>query len=197
MIPKKIFTIWIAEIPLPEKYEKACATHKQEGYEHQIITLEDAKWIAENIPYLREAINVKKWIKVSDYLRMYFLYNEGGIYLDCDMEVIKPFDDLLSNKMFVGRESEFIVGNSSIGAEKNHPLLGKYLEMVQNNFKGGGEFIFEPAERLFGDLVMGHYGKFGPVTTYSEEYFFPFNDKGEGEVTENSHTIHGFTRSWK
>ena len=197
MIPKTIFTIWIAEIPLPDKYKEACKSHDLEGYEHKIITLQDALALSTKHKYLHEAISAKKWIKVSDYLRMYYLVNEGGIYLDCDMEVIKPFDDMLDNKMFVGRENDHIIGNSAIGAERGHPLLKKYLDMVENNFRGDGSFIFEPAERLFGDLVNGHYGKTGPVTTYSEEYFFPFNEKGEGEVTENSHTIHGFTRSWK
>lgn len=197
MIPKRIFTVWIAEIPLPDKYKKACESHGTIGYEHKFITLDDALKLSTKHRYLHEAIEAKKWIKVSDYMRMYYLVNEGGIYLDCDMEVIKPFDDLLDNKMFVGRENDHIIGNSAIGAEKGHPLLIKYLDLVENNFRGNGEFIFEPAERLFGDLVNGHYGKVGPVTTYSEEYFFPFNEKGEGEITENSHTIHGFTRSWK
>lgn len=197
MIPKKIFTIWIAEIPLPDKYAKACNSHIQPGYEHKFITLPDALTLSTKHRYLHEAIAAKKWIKVSDYLRMYYLVNEGGIYLDCDMEIIKPFDDLLNNEMFVGRENERIIGNSAIGAKKGHPLLQKYLDIVTNNFRGDGEFIFEPAERLFGDLVNGHYGKFGGVTTYSSEYFFPFDENGAGEITENSHTIHGFTRSWK
>jgi mannosyltransferase OCH1-like enzyme len=197
MIPKIIYTVWIGEVPLPDKYKKACKSHDLKGYQHKLITLADALKFSTKHIYLHEAIKAKKWIKVADYLRMKFLCGFGGVYLDCDMEVIKPFDDLLDNKMFVGRENDHIIGNSAIGSEKGHPLLIKYLDLVQNNFRGDGEFIFEPAERLFGDLVNGHYGKVGPVTTYSEEYFFPFNEKGEGEVTENSHTIHGFTRSWK
>jgi hypothetical protein len=197
MIPKRIFTIWIAEIPLPEKYEKSCNSHNQSGYEHRFITLQDALQFSTKHVYLHEAIQAKKWIKVSDYLRMWYLCNEGGIYLDCDMEVIKPFDDLLDNKMFVGRETDILIGNSAVGAEKGHKLLQTYLDMVENNFRGDGNLIMEPAERLFGDLVNGHYGKLGPVTTYSAEYFFPFDENGKGEVTENSHTIHGFTRSWR
>ena len=196
-IPKRIFTIWIGEIPIPEKYKKACDSHNLKGYEHQFITIQDALKFSTKHSYLHEAMVAKKWIKVSDYLRMWYLCNMGGIYLDCDMEVIKPFDDLLNNKMFVGRESEFIIGNSVIGAERGHSLIQKYLDLVQNNFKGDGDFIFEPAERLFGDLVIGHYGKSGPVTTYSEEFFFPFDEKGNGEVTENTYTIHGFSRSWR
>ena len=197
MIQKNIFTIWISEKDLPEKYKESCATHKLDGYKHRYITLEDAKEVAKTSKYLQEVLEAKKYIKASDYLRMYYLYNEGGIYLDCDMAILKPFDDLLNNKMFHGREDYTILGNSVVGAEKGHPLIKKYLEIIESNFRGSGELIFEPAERLFADLVMGYYGKFGGVTTYSAEYFFPFNDKGEGEITENSYTNHGFTRSWK
>lgn len=197
MIPKKIWTVWIAEIPLPDKYKAACDTHDIEGYEHQVVTLADALQLSTKYRYLHEAIAAKKYIKVSDFMRMWILANNGGIYLDCDITVLKPFDDLLNNRMFVGREDDRVLANSVIGAEKGHPLLLKYLDMVQDNFKGDGQFIFEPAERLFCDLVMGYYGHVGPVTTYSPEYFFPFDENRKGEITENSYTDHGFTRSWK
>lgn len=201
MIPKKIFTIWIADIPMPEKYKASCDTHAQlklSGYDHHIITLTDVLAnFSSKYKYLHEAIAAKKYIKVSDFVRMWYLANYGGIYLDCDITVLKPFDDLLNNKMFVGREDDKVLANSVIGAEKGHPLLLKYLDMVQDNFRGDGNFIFEPAERLFCDLVMGYYGHVGPVTTYSPEYFFPFDENRKGEITENSYTDHGFTRSWK
>ena len=114
------------------------------------------------------------------------------------MEVIKPFSDLLNNNMFVGREDEHIISNSIIGAEKGHRLLKKYLDLVEINFRGGGDMIFEPAERLFTDLILGKYGKLGGVTTYSAEYFFPKDEKTQKEeITKNTYTYHHFQRSWK
>ncbi len=197
MIPKKIFTIWISDKPLPEKYHKACKTHAIEGYSEKYITLKDCREVARDFSYVKEAIAAKKYIKVTDFVRMYYLYKEGGIYLDCDMEVLKPFGPLLRSSMFVGRESEKNIANSIIGAQKGHPLLKRYLQLVEENFKGGGEMVFEPAERLFTDLVMGQYGKFKNVTIYPPEYFFPFDENGKGKVTKNSYTYHYFTRSWK
>lgn len=196
-IPKKIFTIWISESPLPKKYSKACKTHKLKGYEHKFVDLKLAKKDILKSLYLKEAIKAKKWIKVSDFARMWYLFNEGGIYLDCDMFVVKPFDDLLANDMFVGRESKKVIANSIIGAREKHSLLKKYLELAESNFKGDGEMIFEPAERLFTDLALGHYGNLGAVTTYSSEYFFPFDENGKGEKTKNTYTVHGFERNWK
>ena len=145
------------------------------------------------IPYVEEAIEAKKWIKVTDYLRMYYLYSEGGIYLDCDIKILKPFDELLNSQMFVCRETDTVIANSVIGAEKGHPLLESYLEKV-NNFNGGGDMVFEPAERLFTDLVLGRYGEFSGIVCYSRDYFFPETEKA---ATKNTFTFHNFTRSWR
>jgi len=184
-IPKKIFTIWISEKEMPEKMQECCKTHLLKGYEHKMITLDNC--FKDSI-YLQEVIQATKWIKAADFLRMYYLYNEGGIYVDCDMDILKPFDDLLDNDMFVCREDEKRIANSIIGAKKGHPLLREYLNKVESNFRGGGDMIFEPAERLFTDLVEGTYGEFGDVKIYPRGYFFP---------EEKIYTFHHFTRSWK
>jgi hypothetical protein len=200
MIQKKIFTIWIGEIPMPEAWNEFVETHDIAEYEHKIILLEDAKRIAQEhkIKYLQEAIDAKKFIKVTDYLRVWLLWSEGGIYLDCDMQVLKPFDDLLNTGIFVGRENNRVIANSIIGAEKGHPLLKKYLDIVESNFKGSGDMVFEPAERLFTDLVLGTYGNFEDIITYSSDYFFPMNEiTKEEKITKNTHTYHHFARSWK
>ena len=200
MIPKTIFTIWIGEIPLPSAWKEFVETHNLEDYEHKTILLDDAKRIADeyDVKYLRDAIDSKKWIKVTDYIRMWLLYNEGGIYLDCDMQVIKPFDDLLNTGLFVGRENPRVIANSIIGAEKGHPLLKLYLDKVENNFKGSGDMIFEPAERLWTDLILGVYGNFEDIVTYSSDYFFPMNEETKEEkITKNTHVYHHFARSWR
>ena len=196
MIPKIIYTIWISENPLPEDLKEWSKTHQvQPGFENRFITLDNC---IRGIRYVEEAIAAKKWIKVTDYLRMFYLYKTGGIYLDCDMEILKPLDDLLDNRLFVCRENEKVIANSVIGAEKENILIKKYLELAEDNFRGGGSMIFEPAERLFTDLIMGTYGDFGETKIYPEEYFFPYNEKtGETNITPNTHIFHHFKRSWK
>lgn len=194
-IPKRIFTIWIAEKEMPELMRECCETHNLSEYEHRTITLDNC---FKDSRYLQEAIKAEKWIKVTDYLRIYYLYTEGGIYLDCDMEVLRPFDNLLNNDMFVCRENDRLIANSIIGAKEEHPLLKEYLEKVENNFKGDGELIFEPAERLFTDLINGVYGRFGSTTTYSSDYFHPLDEvTGKEKITDNTYTYHYFKRSWK
>lgn len=47
--------------------------------------------------FLRESYRLKIWSYVSDYVRLYALYNYGGIYLDTDVQVIKNLDKFLKD----------------------------------------------------------------------------------------------------
>ena len=58
----------------------------------------------ESIPYTKEAYEARKFAFVSDYVRLLALEQEGGLYLDTDVEVFKSFDDLLGYNAFAGFE---------------------------------------------------------------------------------------------
>ena len=45
----------------------------------------------DSVAFVKEACNLKKWAFACDYIRAYALYHEGGIYLDSDVRVIRPF----------------------------------------------------------------------------------------------------------
>ena len=64
--------------------------------------------------YVKEAYENKKYAFVTDYVRLYALYNEGGIYMDTDVQVIKKLDEFLENKSFSGFENE----TEGLGFEK-------------------------------------------------------------------------------
>lgn len=199
MIPKKIWTIWISDKLMPEQYVSWVETHKMKGYEHNLILLDNVlkNKKAINSKYLNEAIAFKKWIKISDFTRIWYLFNYGGIYLDCDVEVLRPFNNLLGTGMFAGRENNSVISSSVMGSEAGHPLLKKYMQLVDRNFRGSGNFIFEPAERLLTDLILGTYGNFENVTIYPSEYFL-LDEAGRKEKTaKNVYARHHFARSWK
>ena len=49
--------------------------------DYEIICWDTKKFDIESIPFVNEACSVKKWAFASDYIRLYALYTEGGIYL--------------------------------------------------------------------------------------------------------------------
>lgn len=60
----------------------------------------------DSIPYVKEVYALKKWAFIADYIRLYALYTEGGIYLDSDVKVYKSFDRFLNNEFFCGYRNQ-------------------------------------------------------------------------------------------
>lgn len=101
MIPKIIHYCWLSGDPFPPMIKKCINSWQKTlpGYTFKLWTMDSFDLNA--VPaYVREAITHRKWAFAADYLRMYALYTEGGIYLDADVMVIRPFDDFLNNKFF-------------------------------------------------------------------------------------------------
>lgn len=104
MIPKVIHYCWLSGDPFPSNI-KAC----MDSWKKVMPDYEWKVWNTENfdvnsVPYVREAFEKRKWAFAADYIRMYALYTEGGIYLDSDVKILKPFDDFLSYSFFSSLE---------------------------------------------------------------------------------------------
>ena len=193
-IPKRIISIWLGG-EMPSLIKDCILTHYRiPGYEWLMITNNNY----EHSPYVDECIAAGRYAKAVDYLRMYYLEKYGGIYLDSDVKVLKPFDDLLSNDMFVCEEgSNGFIANSIVGSIAHHPALIEYLRVVESNFKGSGDLVFQPGMQTWTDtLKMKKFDK--GFTTYAQEFFLPYNwQTGETKVTENTRTFHYYIQSWK
>ena len=78
--------------------------------------------------YVKEAYQSKQYAFVSDYVRLYVLYHEGGLYLDTDYEVLKNFEDLLNEELVLSFEKEGKIQTCMIYAKKNNQLIKKIME---------------------------------------------------------------------
>ena len=58
----------------------------------------------------------------SDVVRYEVLRLYGGVYVDTDVECLRPFDDLLEDAFFCGRESQDVLCPSVLGCVPGHPL---------------------------------------------------------------------------
>lgn len=141
MIPKIIHYTWFSNDPYPEKIQHCIETWKNtlKGYQFIHWNMDKIKDI--NVPFLVEAIAEKKWAFASDYIRLYAVYNYGGIYLDTDVELYESLDDLLDLPFFIGRENSWhFEGHSTVcylsshcfGGGKGHPFLKDALEYYEN-----------------------------------------------------------------
>lgn len=83
--------------------------------------------------YVREAYEARKFAFVSDYVRLIALRDFGGVYLDVDFLVRKPFDGLLTYKAFAGFEGSkrkpIMMG--VIASEPNGEWIKEQLELYE------------------------------------------------------------------
>nr|WP_288660993.1 glycosyltransferase [uncultured Alistipes sp.] len=106
MIPKKIHFCWLGGGKYPERVRQCMESWREILPGYEIVRWDERRFDVNSVPWVREAVERKKYAFAADYIRHYALYHEGGIYLDTDVEVLKPFDDLLDAEMFAAIETE-------------------------------------------------------------------------------------------
>ena len=132
MIPKIIHYCWFGrndKSPLAEKcidsWEKYC-------HDYEIKEWNEDNFDINCCQFVKEAYATKKWAFVADYARLYILKEYGGIYMDTDVEVIRPLDDFLVNFAFAGIEHESNISTALIGSEANNPWITYLLTYYDN-----------------------------------------------------------------
>jgi hypothetical protein len=139
MIPKVIHYCWFGKTPLPEKVLKYMESWRKNFPDCQIKEWNESNFDVNRFEYTREAYFAKKFAFVSDVARLYALVNEGGLYLDTDVLVLKPLDSYFwEKKAFLGFEHDSFVGTGVIASEAHHPFFEEFLSLylTRTFFKG-------------------------------------------------------------
>ena len=101
MIPKKIHYIWLSDNPLNRIAKKCLRSWREYAPDYEIKKWTMPDFAPEELPdFVQEAIECKKWAFACDYLRLYILEKEGGIYLDSDVLMLASPDEFLNNDFF-------------------------------------------------------------------------------------------------
>lgn len=128
-IPRQIFSIWLSEKPvLPELVSKCLRTHRWPGYRHRFIKLSNC---FKDSKYLQACLTNKLWARAADYLRMHYLYTEGGVYFDADLELLRDVDEFLTHKLVCPREDNGFIGNWFMAAQPGNPHVKAYLDKLE------------------------------------------------------------------
>jgi hypothetical protein len=103
-IPKRIHYCWLSGEKMSKDAVKCIETWKRIMPEYELVLWDKNKFDVNSVPFTQEACGVKKWAFASDYIRLYAIYTEGGIYMDTDVYVKKSFNDFLENGFFTSLE---------------------------------------------------------------------------------------------
>ena len=128
-IPKVIHYCWFGKGKMPALAEKCIESWKKYCPEYKIVCHNEENFDITQNQYAREAYEAGKWAFVSDYVRLKVLYEEGGIYLDTDVELIKPLDALIEKSGYMGFDDNGIVSTGlGFACEKGNELIKALLD---------------------------------------------------------------------
>lgn len=206
-IPKIIHYCWFGGKEKPKVVMKCIESWKKHLSDYKIIEWNENNFDIHQNLYVEEAYSSGKYAFVSDYVRVYALYYYGGIYLDTDVEVFKPFDNLLQHNSFWGFEQENFIATSTIGAEKGNALIKEFLDSYKEKrfVKNDGTFNVLTNVAIITKLLEekglksnGQYQELkGMGVFYPQTYFSPYDYINcQTFMTEKTYAIHYFYKSW-
>lgn len=210
-IPKIIHYCWFGNGSFSEKEKRCIASWKRYCPDYEIKRWDETNFDVTKSTFTQNAYEKGKWAFVSDYARLEVIYNYGGIYLDTDVELIRPIDDLLQLKGFVGRECENFTINPGLGfgAEKRLPIIGEFFDIYKRCVFGCEDQKYEivpiplvvteyMSKKNVGFVVANEYQVLDDLHIFPSEYFCPLNCyTGDIEITDKTYSIHHFLSSWK
>lgn len=207
MIPKVIHYIWIGGNPEPKLLQKCKKSWKKYCPDYEIKRWDESNLDLSKYQFAKDAYDAKKWAFASDVIRFDVLNEFGGVYLDTDVELLKPIDEFLKNDFFVGFEdNELINPGLIIGCIPHHKVCEDMLNVYQNKkFDINNladiticKFVTTYFEEVYGLQANGETQTFKDATVYSFDYFCPkqLNNDDEFIYTENTHSIHHYAGSW-
>ena len=209
MIPKVIHYFWFGGNPLPPIVEKCIQSWRKYMPGYEIKKWDESNFDINQVPYTKEAYMKKKWAYVSDYARMKVLYEEGGIYFDTDVELIKDIDSIIVNGAFMACERNSnllpypgVATGLGMAFAPNHPILKSILDYYQSiHFKeaSGGVTVVEHVTSVLiehGLQPTNEKQVVKGITIYPAEYFCPFDKMNRLSITSNTVAIHHYAGSW-
>jgi hypothetical protein len=214
VIPRVLHYCWLSGAPWDELTRRCF-----ESWERHLGSFDFRLWDASRLPtdvrFLNRMLAGGDWAYASDYIRLRALYEEGGIYLGLDVEVIRSLEPLLADRAFLGYEdaSPALLGCHVIAAEPRHPFIRRCMDFYEQSWKL--RWSFPPTmPRIVTDVARRHFG----YSTYASEgqtltegvrvhpahYFSPlgYRDRRiEGHaryatVQEGTYALHHWRHGW-
>lgn len=206
MIPKIIHYCWFGRGEKNPLIQACIASWRKYLPDYRIVEWNEDSFDVDSTLWTRQAYAAKKWAFVSDYVRLYALYTQGGLYFDTDVEVLRPLDRFLDNQAFTGFESNDNPVTAVMGAESGNPIIAELLSYYSDRpfVKNDGSLETLPNTYIITDcfekLGIRKNGKEQlqqGLHVYPQIIFCPNNlTRIWNKPSTKSYTIHHFDQSW-
>lgn len=207
MIPKRIHYCWFGRGEMPQLAKDCIASWHKYMPDWEFILWNEENFDVDSMPYTKEAYAAGKMAFVSDYVRLWALEREGGLYLDVDFEVYKPFDDLLHYYAFAGVEGSKHnpVMMGVCASEPHGQWVTEMLEAYRDRhfLKTDGTMDMTTNVQFVtaimaqnGFLQNGTEQDYKDLHVFPVDYFCPRQTTGEYLLTNNTYCDHLGMSSW-
>jgi len=206
-IPGIIHGIWFSDNPMPELYQRCLESWRKYSPDLEIRIWSLDTYKPSRCLFFEQAVEHKNWAFASDYARVDLLRRYGGIYMDLDVEMLRPIDDLLYNDAYMSFESaDRIECGSGMGAEPGHPVIEEICESYEKRpyLKPDGTWDNSTCPVRYTEVIEKHgLKKNGGFQFVEDITVYPFEvltgksfDTGIVYNTELSYTVHHHNGSW-
>lgn len=215
MIPHVIHLCWFGKSEYPDLTKMCIASWEKYLPEYSIRLWNEESFDLSSSRFVQEAYSKGKWAFVSDYVRLAVLYEHGGIYMDTDLEVIKDYTEILSERHFVSSYVEGgLITAGFIACEPKHPFIKELLDFYDNkliNSDGSINYVMNPlvftrvAEDLYSFDMDEDYFDCEEITILPMKTFMPYRknlltgnstNRKNYHITSQTYTIHHDMGSW-
>lgn len=207
MIPKIIHYCWFGRGEMPELAQRCIASWHNNMPDWEYKLWNEDNFDVNSTAYAKEAYEAKKYAFVSDYVRLWALEREGGLYMDVDFEVYKPFDDLLHYSAFAGFEGSkhLPVMMGVIASQANGIWVKEMFDDYQNRhfIMADGSFDMTTNVQFItarmceqGFMQNGEEQDYKDLHVFPVDYFSPRHTTGEYIRTDNTYCEHLGLGSW-
>ncbi|MBR2422169.1 MAG: glycosyl transferase [Oscillospiraceae bacterium] len=203
MIPKIIHYCWFGGNPKPKLAEKCIASWKKHCPGWQIIEWNESNFDVNQNDYTKMCIEQKKYAFLSDYVRLKVVAEQGGVYFDTDVELLRPIDDLLTNEAFFGFEApEYVASGLGFGSAAHGTVIEAMLREYDflldgtQGVRGCPELNTAALEKL-GLVKDGSMQQVAGAKILPIEYLNPLESAtGRLRKTKNTYSVHWYNASW-
>lgn len=202
MIPKIIHYCWFGGTSLSETALKCIESWRKCCPDYEIKQWDEKNYDVNKYRYTKEAYEQKRYAFVTDVARLDIIYQEGGIYLDTDVELLKSLNDLLHYDAYMGMETIGRVNTGEgFGAMKKNAVIKANLDCYrQIKFDGTTTCVTFTTEvlRKIGLQRRNVIQELQNLIILPTDYLCPLNlETRKLVVTKNTFSIHHYEGGWK
>ena len=208
LIPHIIHYCWFGHNEMSKKTRQNIDDWKKNNPRFRFIEWNEENFdISSACNFVKDAYKAGEMAFVSDYVRLYAIYNYGGVYLDTDVKLIKPLENVINMfpNGYMGFEDENKINSGlGFGSPKGNEIIKKMINYY-NRLTFNLSKMDSQACPVINSLVLKNEGiilnnKIQQVNGFKilpTDFLCPKSVyEGSFNLTNNTISIHEYNASW-